>query len=260
MKPLFLILLGLFVFLGSALFGAPADRVHHWLVADHAPFRALGVGGTAARGNAKLIEIRGHPALEEMSWQLQKLKLLLGRASFKISGGNEDLRLDGTAYAVPSGAISLQDFSLNSPLRKLAAAAGYTFVPAVGTIEADIHKLTLRDQWPHNAEGILTVGNLSWKLGRDPIPLGTYQATLSNQTGGIQADILRLSGDLLVNGEAQINHDKSWEIHLQMKPKNGASPQLRNLMRNVGKPDTQGWYHLRQRGAQPMMSKTELMP
>lgn len=260
MKPLFLILLGLFVFVGSALFGAPADRVHHWLVAENAPFRALGVGGTIASGHAKLIEVRGHPTLEEISWQLQKLKLLLGRASFQISGGKEGLQLDGTAYAVPSGAISLHDFSLSSPLRKLAAAAGYTFVPAVGMIDVNIQTLTLRDHWPHNAEGILSVGNLSWKLGRDPIPLGDYQAALSDETGGIRADILTLSGELEVSGEAHINHDKSWEIHLQMKPKTGASPQLRNLMRNVGKPDTQGWYHLRQRGTQPLVSKTELMP
>ncbi len=250
MKPVWLVLLGLLSFLLSALFAAPVDRLHAWLVPDQSQVRAFGLSGTVSSGSTALIQARNKPVLKEISWELQKLHLLLGRASFDVSGGADGMLLDGSVSAVPSGAVSLKDFRLSSPLGALAASAGFAFVPAIGAIGADIQHLKLRDQWPVSADGVVTAHKLSWKLGRDPILLGDYTARLENETGGIRADISTLSGPLEVTGDAHVNHDRSWELNLKMKPRPDAEAMVGNLVRNMGQPDTQGWYHLKRRGGQ----------
>ena len=94
----------------------------------------------------------------------------------------------------------------------------------------------------------MTVRGLGWKLGRESVLLGDYAATLDNETGGVKAEIATLSGVLEISGKARLGDDRSYEVDLQMRPKPNAPPMVPNLVRTLGAPDSQGWYHVRRRG------------
>lgn len=253
MKPSNLILLGLAVFLITAILRAPVATAYAWISPrlGDAAMQLEGLSGTVSRGRAAQVVYAGQPAIRELDWTFQPLRLLLGRASFRLSSGTDGMLLDGTAFFVPSGTLTLSDFRLAAPLKAMFAAAGQPFVPVEGQVGGDVSRLKLRDGWPVSADGTVTVRSLAWKLGRDPVPLGDYEARIENETAGIKATIRSLGGALEVAGEGRVGNDRSYELQLRMKPRPDAPPMVPNLVKNLGQPDTQGWYHLRRTGQAP---------
>lgn len=250
MKRSKLILLGLAVFAITALLQLPADRFHTWILtrAVGEPVVLQGLSGTLSSGRAAQIDVQGQPVVQNVDWQLQALRLLMGRASFRLSGGREGTLVDGTAYLVPSGALTLADFRLGAPIKSVLAAAGQPFLPFEGQADLDLASLKLRQGWPAKADGLLTLRGLSWKLGREPVLFGDYEAKFENETGGVKATVRSLSGPLEVSGEGRVLDDRSYEMNLQLRARPDAPPMVPNLVRNLGQPDAQGWYHLRRRG------------
>lgn len=255
MRPFTLVFLGVVVFLLSAILLTPAAQLYTRLMPQQAGVQIQGLSGTVSEGAAAQVLVRNIPAVGDIHWKLQAWKLLLGKASFHISAGNNGLLVDGVASVVPSGTASLENFRLNSPITALAASAGFPFVPVIGTIGVQVDSFKLRKGWPSHADAVATVRGLSWKLGRNPVLLGDFQAVVSDETGGIRALISTLEGPLEVSGEAHAKEDRSWDLHIQMKPRPNAPPELSNIVSNLGQADTQGWYHLRRKGAATVQAK-----
>jgi len=245
-----LVILGVLVFAGTLLFNAPAARLYGWMAGSltASGVQIQGVEGTLSSGQAAEIGVQGRPLVRDLAWTLRKLPLLLGRASFALSGGRDGQLVDGIASVVPSGTLTLSDFKLVTPLKDGLSAAGYPGMPVEGQLGLDLGVLKLRKNWPEKALGTLTLKGLGWKLGREPVLLGDYEAVLDNETAGVKADIRSLTGTLEVTGQARFGNDRSYEMNLQMRPKPGAPPMVGNLVANLGQPDTQGWYHLRRQG------------
>lgn len=250
MRPRSLIALGALVFLLTALFQAPAER----LLAFAAPALAQhgialqGLEGTLSSGRVTQIERQNLPLLRDLAWTMQKLQLLFGRASFQLAGGRDGTLIDGTAFLLPSGTLGLREMNAAMPAKDLLGAAGFPFLPVEGQAGLELSAFDLREGWPDQAQGTLTLRGLGWKLGREPVVLGDYEALIENETAGIKATVRSLRGALEVRGEARAGHDRSWELHLQLRPKPDAPPMVPNLVRNLGQPDAQGWTHLRRRG------------
>lgn len=243
-----LIGLGVAVFLGSAVLLAPADRLQAWFVPSDAAVRAQGLSGTLSQGRVTRLDVQGRPALRNVSWTLQAWPLLLGRASFRLAGGADGMLLDGVATVVPSGTVTLRDFRLASPLTELLQAAGQGMLPVEGTLGMEVRQLKLRQRWPEQAQGTLNLRGLGWRLGREAVLLGDYEARLDNETAGVKLSVTTSSGALIVNGDARLGQDRSYDLDLKMRPQPNAPPMVANLVRNLGQPDSQGWYHLRRRG------------
>lgn len=245
-----LLLLGLAVFLVTALLRAPVATLYAYIgpKLGGAVIQPVGLTGTISEGRVAQLGWSGRPVVRDLGWRLSPWWLLLGRASFALTGGADGVVIDGGVHVVPSGAISLSDFRLAGPLKPLLAAMGQPFVPVEGTLGTDLRALKLRDQWPVHAEGTLTARGLAWKLGRDPVMLGDYEAVLEDVTGGVKATVRTLGGALEVTGDALLSDDRSWEINLQMRPKPDAPPLLPKLIGGIGQPDPQGYYHVRRKG------------
>jgi general secretion pathway protein N len=245
-----LLVVGVAVFLVSLALRAPAVQLQRLLGEPlaRAGLQFQGVEGSLSAGRAARIDLLGHPLVHDLGWNLRAAHLLLGRASFALAGGRDGTLVDGVAFVVPSGTLTLRDFRLASPLKGVLAAAGYGFLPVEGDVRLDLSSMKLRERWPRQAQGTLSVRGLGWKLGREAVRLGDYAATLDNETGGVKADITTLGGALEVTGKARLGDDRSYEVHLQMRPRPDAPPMVPNLVRNLGAPDAQGWYHLRRNG------------
>lgn len=251
MKRSTLVILGVAVFIVALLLRTPAVQLQRVIGPPlaRAGVQLQGVEGSLSVGRAAQIDLQGNPLVRDLGWNLRAAHLLLGRASFALAGGRDGTLVDGIASVVPSGTLTLQDFRLASSLKGVLAAAGYGGLPIEGQLGLDLSRMKLREGWPRQAQGTLTVRGLGWKLGREAVLLGDYAATLDNETGGVKADISTLGGALEISGKARLGDDRSYELDLQMRPKPNAPPMVPNLVRNLGAPDAQGWYHVRRRGS-----------
>lgn len=251
------LLLGLLVFVIGLVVYAPAATLYGWTRpaadAPPSPVALSGVSGTLFDGQAAAINLQNRPLLSNLSWSLQPAKLLLGRLAYHLTTnpvGSDALLLDGRV-GVGIGGTRISDLKLNGGIRSLMAAAGQPFVPVNGQAALNLEHLRLRNGWPSDAAGELQVVGLAWTLARDPVPLGDYAATLSRDKDDLVALIRTVSGPLELNGDARARPDRSYELHLQLKPKPDAPAMVLNLVRSLGQPDAQGYYHIRQKGQAP---------
>ena len=89
---------------------------------------------------------------------------------------------------------------------------------------------------------------LRWILGRQPVPIGDFQASVAPADDSLVATITTIAGSLDASGSARLNSDQSYVIDLALRPGPGADPAIINLLQQTGSPDAQGAYRLRQTG------------
>lgn len=235
-------------FVLSLILMAPAAVLYGWLQPKLGSVELVGVDGSLRDGSAAALQIGGRPVVEQLHWRLRLSDLLLARFGADLDSRGA-LLLDGH---VSRSLMSVQahDLRVSGSLRAVLAAIGQPFAPLDGELGLALDHLKLRGNWPVAAEGKVQVDKLAWTLARDPLLLGSYQAVLTEDGDDLVATISTLGGALEVNGDGRVKADRSYELHLQLRPRNGAPPMLQNLLNSLGAPDPQGFYHLRREGKQ----------
>lgn len=214
---------------------------------EGSPVQIHGVQGAWSEGSVSGISLRNRLIAQDLHWQFKPLQLLLGRVALRLSGGGQIATLDGTVTR-SFGGIGLRDFRFAGGIKNLAAAAGYAFVPVDGRAGGELGKLIFKQGALNDAEGSLDLKSLAWTLAREPLLLGDFHAEITTEPEAITAVISSPSGPLEANGTARLLPDQSYDVDILVKPKPGASEMLMNYARTLGAPDTQGYYHIRQRG------------
>ncbi len=235
-------------FLISLVLLAPAALLYGWFKpgADGAVALA-GVDGTLREGRVAAVLVGGRPLVDDLHWRLTLRELLLGRIGADL-GSDGATVLDGHLSKGLFGALRARDLRVAASLKSLMVAFGQPFAPVDGQAQLDLPQLTLVRYWPVKAQGTLRVQGLAWTLTREPLLLGDYQTDIVTDGDDIVAQIHTLGGSLDVNGAARAKPDRSYELHLQLKPKIDAPPLILNLLRTLGSPDPQGYYHLQRTG------------
>jgi len=259
MKTRTLILIGVLVFAWAVLVNAPAASVYAWLAPKASPLQLYGLEGSVAEGRVQTLESGGRPLLQNLQWTFQPWWLPLLRASFHVEGGGQDLNLKGR-FAWVFGGINITGTGTGS-IKALATASGFPFVPIDGQASFDFDSLKLRKGFPKSADGFVELHGVAFTLGKDPLALGDFKATIGSakpaagSTGDdyIKIVIETLAGPLDASGEVHMQTDRSYDYDLQLKAKDNADPALRNMLQSggVGQPDAKGYYHLRSRGSLP---------
>lgn len=247
-----LLIVGIVAFLLALLVNAPAATVYGWFAPKETPAAVgvTGLDGTLFNGRASAITLRGRPALAGIAWSLQPLSLLWGRVTYRLQSSDPQLLLDARV-SEGIGDLAIRDLKLNGSVRALLAAAGQAFVPLDGQAGLELASLDFDELWPVAAEGKLSLVGLSWTLARDPVPLGDYEAAITRDGEDVTALISTLSGPIDLNGDGRLHPDRSYELHLQLKPKPDAPPMVTNLLRSLGAADAQGYHHIRRKGQLP---------
>lgn len=248
MKTRHLVLLGLAVFLVSLLLDAPVALLYAKLVRNPGTGPVpLGLEGSLREGRAASLTLNGRPLVKDLHWRLRPLWLPLGRAAFRIDSGGE-LTLDGKAALLATGGIDLDDLRAAGPLKQLLALTGDVGVPVDGQFGLDLDRARVRQGFVSRADGLVTINGLRWTLAKDPVVLGDFQMKLDSSKDGITGTLSSLGGPLDAGGELRIAADRSYVVDFQVKAKPGAEPLVQNLVRSLGQPDTQGYYHIRNTG------------
>lgn len=244
------LLIGLAAFLGFLVWHLPATHLYAGSLPKEgtAALQLHGLSGALGEGRASGLSLRQQPVLGGLHWQLRPLSLLLGRLSADVEAADPILT---AGVSVGLGGLRVRDLRLNGNLRPLLAAAGQPFLPLDGQVGLDFGALRIRGGWPTAAEGRIELRQLHYTLARDPVLLGDYTASVQPEGDDLVLLVQTQGGALEVNGDGRIKPDRHYELHLQLKARPGAPPMVQNLLRSLGDPDAQGYYHLRRQGQAP---------
>ena len=222
---------------------APAASIYAWIVDGRSdpPVQLHGVSGSLLAGSAMQLG-------RDFQWRLVPAALLLGRAEYRLKTDAPPLLLDGGASVNLLGTVRVGQTRASGELRALAAIIGQPFIPVNGQLGLDLQSLTLADQWPREAQGRIQVLGLSWALGREPVPLGDFEAVVETDELNIVATVSTLKGVIDAGGTATLSAEGAYALDLQLRATSDAPPMVANLLRSLGQADARGYHRLRRQG------------
>lgn len=250
MRKRWLLLLAVLGFLPALLINVPAGLLYGWSQrGGSAPAVQLyGLHGTLAEGGAAVLSVRGRPALRDVHWTLHSGWLALLRLKLDIASRGE-AELAATVSRAPFGATRLSDLHIAGPVKAVLAALGQPALPIDGQMRLDVPVLKLKDGVPVALEGSAEIESLAWTLAREPLRLGSFNALLDSDDKGVRATLGSGGGPMELGGTATLDASRAYELDLQLRVRPDAPPALQTLVRSLGSPDSQGWYHLRRKGS-----------
>lgn len=254
MKKRWLVLAGVLALLAGTLLLAPAGWLAAKAVPDIAPIKLLGVSGELRRGRIQQIELRQLRPPKQLGparWQLNPFSLLWLHPSLSLEL-DAPLLARGKLHLSPLGSAHFHDWRATGEVADLAALAGYSFLPVSGKLGLNIEQLDISGPLPDSVAGTAQLLNLQWKLGRQELDLGDVQADLATVDGEHIATLSAPRGPLDLEGTARIDAEARYDVNIRIKPKADAPQPLVNLLRGLGRPDSQAWYTLRYRGQLPV--------
>lgn len=250
MQKRWLLLPALLAFLFTLLLHAPATLTYAWtLGANKGSNLALyGVNGTLAHGGFAALTINQRPVLQDVEWTLQPAWLAVLRVTADLRSGGDAVARVRVSRSL-FGKLRMSGLSAAGSVKSLLQLAGQPPLPVSGQARLDFARLNLDKGLPVEAEGSVEIEDLNWTLARDPLPLGSFNAALTTDKQGILVNFGSGPGPLELGGTATLNGERAYDLNLQLRPRPEAGAQLLSLLRSLGPPDPQGWYHLRRKGA-----------
>jgi hypothetical protein len=238
---------GALAFAWMLLLHAPAELLYAWFAPKAAAVTAIGLQGSLDEGDAAALDFGGRARIVDLHWRFQPWRLPLLRCAFGIEGTSAGAHLSGRIEFSASD-IALDRVQTSAPIKAALTAAGLPFVPVDGLARLDLQTLVFKNGFPAVVEGSLEGHGLAWLLTKEPVSLGDFKLGLSTDKDGILGHLEPLGGPLDLSGDVRLQADRSYDYDLKLKARSGADPALTALLQPLGQQDTQGYYHLRNRG------------
>ena len=218
-------------------------------VSQNTPVRLAGVSGTLLDGKAAYASLP-HGALDNLHWQLHPAALVLGRLSATVGADSDLGPISGEVRRDLTGGTTLDDVRGEATVGWLSDLVGYTFVPITGRIRFDIDHAAFDDDMNISAlSGTLRLTNTRWQLLDSPLDLGRFEVELERSDNGVVARIVDSHGPLALTGGTTLSDDRRYDLDVRLRARASADPRLEQLLGQLGKPDSDGWYHVRGRGS-----------
>jgi general secretion pathway protein N len=238
-KKIWLIVaLGIGAYLLFALITLPAQVVLSRL--QSSGVQAAGVEGTAWRGSAQVLQVRG-VNVGRVEWNLHVLKLFTGRIGADVRAKRADGSVQTRLTVTPSGRLDFEQLTASLPLEALAAnviSGGWR-----GGLSAELSLLTLEDGWPTAAQGTIEAREITGPA-RNPANIGSYKISLpegSAKTPGMLVGALSdMGGPLQIAGIVQLKNDKSYLVEGTAATRADTPRDVAKALEYLGPPDAQG--------------------
>lgn len=203
------------------------------------------VTGSVWQGQAASIKVN-NIVITDVNWDVELMPLLTGSAEVAVQFGRSkrSLRGDGIIGYSSEGAF-VQDLTVRTNTEWLLDAADLVLpVTTQGDVKLTIKQAMQGTPWC----GVLD-GQLSWTgasvdslLGN--VEIGTANAKLSCEKGGIVADIKQNSSHLRFSGKAQLLERGRYTASGVLVPGNELPRSLRSNLGYIGKVNSNGEYKL----------------
>lgn len=249
MKIRYLILLGVLAFLGALLFQMPAALLYSASNPEKSGknVRLYGVHGTLTDGGFAALTVNNRPALTDARWHLQPAWLALLRLSADLdAGGDAPVHLNVSRAVF--GTLRLSDITASGSVKGLLALFGQPNLPVEGQAMVNLPLVRLDGSVPVEARGTADIRNLAWTAAKEPMPLGSFTASVSTDDKGMLVSLESGPGPLELQGSVTVARDHAYEAHVQLRPRPDASPMLKSYAQSIGPADAQGWYQIRRNG------------
>jgi len=234
------IIIGLVVYLTFLIINLPASLLFSQF--GKRGVQASTITGTLWHGRAANIQA-GVLQLGNAEWQLRFLPLLSGKLAVDVKLTPVKGFAQGRVSISLSGAIAFNDLSASLPLESIVGAGG---LPGgwVGTAQAKLSELVLKDNWPIGAKGTIDVIDLTGPT-REPNNIGAYRLTFNGSSAGKKDELVGSLQDLPgaainVVGTLKLGAGHSYELDTMVGPRPNTPHSIADGMQILGAPDAQG--------------------
>jgi len=218
--------LGVGAYLAFALASIPAATAYRWLAPEE--LRLSAIQGTLWSGQAALGAVDAFP-LHDIQWRLRPWTLFMAGL-----GGEVQTRLqDGFLTTEVSAGFRGTSFSNLRASTSLTSLTGILPLGGIqGSASANFTELRLRDGWPIDAVGQITLSELAVPpilptRSNAVIPMGSYRITFGASGGqGLAGSFQDQGGPLEVNGSLRLGTDRGYVIEGVVRAKPEASVEL----------------------------------
>lgn len=242
-----LIPVGLIALAIGLITNLPAPVAAGWVESQVPGLRSTGVSGSAFEGRAQYLGMN-EVTLENVSWQLSPLALLTGHAKATLKLSTDTGSLSGDFSHSLLGHTQIKNLNGDASIGWIAGLAGYRFVPMDGLLSLQDVEADLENQLLVSAQGRVLLNSANWLLFKPPVTFGNFTAEINSDGENNTLQVLDSDGPLDVQGGAQLVNNKNYSANLQVRARAGADQRLKDLLKQLGNPDAQGWYRINERG------------
>jgi len=204
-----------------------------------------GIEGTVWSGSAREFSTNG-VYLRDLSWDMQPLSLLGGKAAYAISGSPVSGFFESKVAIGLGGKLVLSELTASLPLAMFESAAKIQGIR--GTASLQFERLEITGGRATAMDGNINVGDLVVPLVSRS-SLGGYRAEFFTQNNGVVASVEDTDGVIDLAGSLQLNADKSYAFIGQIAAKSSTPDDLARQMRYLPKGDKAGQREIRLEGS-----------
>jgi general secretion pathway protein N len=216
----------------------PATAVYSRLAPQLAPLSLEGIRGSVWSGSAQRLH---HPAwqVEQVSWTLLPLPLLLGRLEANWHIDDAQVRGRGRAGRRLGGTLYLDDTTLALPVSTLQALGIVkTGLHLNGNLKVELRALQSEAGRIIAADGLVDATGLG--LETPPLAFGDFELKIETVDTGIQALLNDRGGPLSASGSATLTPDGQYRFTARIAARDGRDSQLANYLALTGRPGPDG--------------------
>ncbi len=206
------------------------------------------ISGTLWQGRAERVTLHRQHTLEQLSWDLQWLRLLTGEASAAITAAYHQATISGEIAATLSGSFIAREVTAQFTARQLAELANVPLGEFAGRVDMQLHSA----HWQSSQLPVI-IADMVWHDAAitlaETARLGTISINIQQIADDkTHASINNRDGDVKLEGTASVGRDGAYELGLNLQPNPGASPNLQRSLALVAKPGANGSYVLNRKG------------
>lgn len=238
-----LVAAGCAAFLLALLLGLPAGAAIRWLAPGSV--QVMGAEGTVWHGSAHSVAVGGI-RLSHVRWRLSALSLLTGRLSAEVETQLGDSAANGHVVVTLSGMFKCEPcrfYGTTASLRPLAPV----LQNIDGHLGIELQNLAIRERWPTQAQGTVTLANVRLGLPGTSAVTGetaSFVATVDENPvatdGVISAMVRDTAGPLELNAHLILTPPNNFGLQGRIKARANTSPDLANALTMLGQQNADG--------------------
>ncbi len=249
MKKRYYILTGILSYLFFTLGNVPAAKVISLAQKNiQLPAKLYGVQGSIWNGSADKVIVPGQPPIENIQWDINPAMLLLAHISGKVKASIKNQNVIGDISLSAGGTLSASNVRARIEAPVMQELIKMPLGELGGVFNLNIESIET------TAEGMPDISaNIKWKNAKltllDTVDLGFINLTLkTNDDNQLVANITNTKGQLLLDGKANIDSTKAYDVNLRITPESSADNNIRQSLNMFAKRQSDGSYLLKRKG------------